>query len=129
MVILSLLLVFSLFMAYANGANDKFKGVATFYGSGAATYKPALTVATAATFAGSVASLFMAEALACTAILVICATPLGLPRSTTHVATGSTVGIGLTNGTANMRVLAAWLLTIPVAAALGVVVYYAGRLN
>jgi PiT family inorganic phosphate transporter len=67
-----------------------------------------------------------------TALLVICATPLALPLSTTHVATGSIVGIGLTNGTANMRVLssvlAAWLFTIPVAAALGAAVYYVGRL-
>jgi PiT family inorganic phosphate transporter len=67
-----------------------------------------------------------------TALLVICATPLALPLSTTHVATGSIVGIGLTNGTANMRVLssvlAAWLFTMPVAAALAAAVYYAGRL-
>ena len=38
--------IFGLFLAYANGANDNFKGVATLYGSRTATYKAALTWAT-----------------------------------------------------------------------------------
>ena len=31
---LTLAILFGLFLAYANGANDNFKGVATLYGSG-----------------------------------------------------------------------------------------------
>jgi inorganic phosphate transporter, PiT family len=31
-----------LFVAYANGANDNFKGVATLFGSGVAGYRTAL---------------------------------------------------------------------------------------
>jgi PiT family inorganic phosphate transporter len=119
MLILALLLVFSLFMAYANGANDNFKGVATLYGSGAATYKRALTLATAATFAGSVASIYMAAALvkqfsgrgivssdvvstpvfamavaAAAAATVLLATWRGLPISTTHALIGGIIGAG-----------------------------------
>ena len=41
-----------LFVAYANGANDNFKGVATLFGSGVADYRKALWWATAATLAG-----------------------------------------------------------------------------
>ena len=32
----------ALFLAYANGANDNYKGVATLYGSGVASYRTAL---------------------------------------------------------------------------------------
>jgi PiT family inorganic phosphate transporter len=119
MLIFALLLLFSLFMAYANGANDNFKGVATLYGSGTATYKRAITVATAATFAGSVASIYMADALvkqfsgrgivssdvvstpvfamavaAAAAATVLLATWRGLPISTTHALIGGIIGAG-----------------------------------
>ena len=53
----------ALFLAYANGANDNFKGVATLYGSNAASYRTALTLATIATVAGSLASVFLAQTL------------------------------------------------------------------
>ena len=39
---LALAILFGLFLAYANGANDNFKGVATLYGSGTTSYKRAL---------------------------------------------------------------------------------------
>ncbi|NUM82409.1 hypothetical protein HUU42_16565, partial [bacterium] len=51
------------FLAYSNGANDNFKGVATLFGSGTADYKKAIRWATITTALGSVASLFFAEAL------------------------------------------------------------------
>ena len=35
-------------LAYSNGANDNFKGVATLYGSGTLAYRPALGLATLA---------------------------------------------------------------------------------
>ena len=44
----------TLFVAYANGANDNFKGVATLFGSGTTDYRKALFWATITTFAGSV---------------------------------------------------------------------------
>ena len=50
----ALLLLAVAFLAYSNGANDNFKGVASLYGSGTVTYRVALAWATAATFAGSV---------------------------------------------------------------------------
>ena len=50
---LILLALAVLFLAYSNGANDNFKGVATLYGSGACGYRTALVWATATTLAGS----------------------------------------------------------------------------
>ena len=48
------------FLAYSNGANDNFKGVASLYGCRAARYRTAITWATITTFAGSIASIFLA---------------------------------------------------------------------
>ena len=58
-----LAILFGLFLAYANGANDNFKGVATLYGSGTTSYKRALLWATATTFLGSATALLLAQAL------------------------------------------------------------------
>ncbi len=49
MVIVAVLLLGALFVAYANGANDNFKGVATLYGSGTVSYRTALGWATVTT--------------------------------------------------------------------------------
>ena len=55
-----------------------------------------------------------------TGLLVIFASRLGFPVSTTHVSVGSLFGIGLANRSANLRVIsrivAAWGLTLPAAA-------------
>src|SRR6202048_2462028 len=108
------------FLAYSNGANDNFKGVASLYGCRAASYRTAITWATMTTFAGSIASIFLAQALLKkfsgkglvpdtlvgseqfllavalgAAITVILATLLGFPISTTHGITGAIVGCGL----------------------------------
>lgn len=113
-----------LFLAYANGANDNFKGVATLYGSGLTSYKKALTYTTIATILGSLASIFVAKGLiaafsgkglvptavvqmpsfalsvaAAAAITVMLATRFGFPISTTHALTGALVGSGLTAAT------------------------------
>ncbi len=45
-----------LLLAYANGANDNFKGVATRVGSGTTSYRRALLWATGTTAPGSVAA-------------------------------------------------------------------------
>jgi inorganic phosphate transporter, PiT family len=113
------------FLAYSNGANDNFKGVASLYGSRTCGYRTALTWGTIATFAGGMAAVFVAEALLkkfsgkglvpneLTAsphfllavgygagATVLLATFLGFPISTTHALTGALVGAGLvaTNG-------------------------------
>src|SRR5260370_41817921 len=51
------------FLAYSNGANDNFKGVASLFGCKAASYRTAITWATLTTFAGSITSIFLAQAL------------------------------------------------------------------
>jgi len=63
MIVLVLLVLITLFVAYANGANDNFKGVATLYGASVVDYKKALIIATMATFAGCLASVYIAEGL------------------------------------------------------------------
>lgn len=108
------------FLAYANGANDNFKGVATLFGSGAASYRGALTWATVTTFAGSIGAIFMAGTLVSNfsgkglvpdavagspellqavilgaGLCVMLATWIGFPISTTHALTGGLVGAGL----------------------------------
>jgi len=131
MLITAALFLAALFVAYANGANDNFKGVATLYGSGTATYKSAVALATVATLAGSLSSVYfaaaMAQAFSGVNTLVILASRFGLPVSTTHVSVGAISGIGLANGSARKDVisgiLAAWLLTLPVAAILGALLY------
>ncbi len=121
MMMLVLLFVAVAFLAWSNGANDNFKGVAALYGSGIASYRKALAWATVTTGAGSVAALFLAAELlrkfsgkglvpeALTASpgfllavalgaggTVLLATRLGFPVSTTHAITGALVGAGLT---------------------------------
>ena len=60
---------------------------------------------------------------ATTSLLVLSASLVALPVSTTHVATGGIVGIGGARGTlrlgATAQVVSAWLTTVPLAAALG----------
>jgi PiT family inorganic phosphate transporter len=62
-----------------------------------------------------------------TAALVGPGAALGLPMSTTHVASGAIVGIGSDRPEMNWRTLKdialAWLFTIPAAALLGIAVF------
>ena len=51
------------FLAYSNGANDNFKGVATLFGSGVTNYRKALIWATVTTLAGSLLALVLAHGL------------------------------------------------------------------
>jgi PiT family inorganic phosphate transporter len=120
MTILIPLCLAALFLAYTNGANDNFKGVATLYGCDAASYRTTITLATVATFAGSISSIYLAAELiktfsgagvvphdvAASPLFVIAvglgaaatvgiATLLGLPISTTHAITGAIIGAGL----------------------------------
>jgi PiT family inorganic phosphate transporter len=118
--LLSLIVFAGLFLAYSNGANDNFKGVATLFGSGTAAYRTALVWATATTLAGSLLALVLAHGLVDTfkgkglvpdevirqpafvlavslgaALTVLLATWTGLPVSTTHALLGGLLGAGL----------------------------------
>jgi PiT family inorganic phosphate transporter len=117
---LSLIAFAVLFLAYSNGANDNFKGVATLFGSGTCTYRTALAWATVTTLSGSLLALVLARGLVETfkgkglvpdavtsqpafvlavalgaALTVLLATLTGLPVSTTHALTGGLVGAGV----------------------------------
>jgi PiT family inorganic phosphate transporter len=116
-----LLIVAVLWLAYSNGANDNFKGVATLYGCATANYKTALLWATVATAVGSLVSVVAAQKLLVTfsgkglvpqslvgtpelliavglasALTIYLATWLGLPTSTTHALTGALLGVAVT---------------------------------
>jgi PiT family inorganic phosphate transporter len=109
----------ALFLAYANGANDNFKGVATLLGSGTANYRTALVWGTFTTGLGSLAAFFLAQKLItafsgrgwipdslvgapafslavlfAAALTVWLATRLGFPISTTHALIGGLAGVG-----------------------------------
>ncbi|QVL33206.1 anion permease [Telmatocola sphagniphila] len=118
---LVVLLFFSVgFVAFTNGANANFKGVASLYGSNTTTLRRALYWGTATTFAGSLAAAFLAEGmlkkfsgrgivpdtlLASQTFLIsvalgaaltsFLATKLGFPVSTTHALVGALLGAGL----------------------------------
>src|SRR5437867_6778247 len=107
------------FLAYSNGANDNFKGVASLFGSRTCGYHAAITWATITTFAGSIMSIFLAQTLlkkfsgkgimpdqfvgseyfvltvaVGAGLTVILATLTGFPISTTHALTGAIIGCG-----------------------------------
>lgn len=67
------------------------------------------------------ASGFAAELAA--ASVVMLASQLGLPVSSTHILIGAVLGVGLVNGAANWRMMKtiglAWIVTLPVAALIG----------
>src|SRR3954467_14439178 len=109
LMIFVLLFLATCFLAYSNGANDNFKGVASLYGSRTCSYRTAISWATITTFAGSVTAILIAQGLlkkfsgkglvpdALTTspqfllavalgagLTVILATILGFPVSTTH---------------------------------------------
>lgn len=117
---LFLLFIATCFLAYSNGANDNFKGVASLFGSRTCNYRTAISWATITTFAGSIMSIFVAQTLLQkfsgkgivpdhfarseyfllavaigAGLTVIIATLTGFPISTTHALTGAIIGCGL----------------------------------
>ena len=114
-----LLILAVLWLAWSNGANDNFIGVATLYGSRTCTYRAALIWATVATGAGALISVSFAHLLvarfsgaglieeaaiglpllfavaAAAAATKWLATRLGMPASTTHALTGALLGAAL----------------------------------
>ncbi len=109
-----------LFLAFSNGANDNFKGVATLFGSATTDYRKAINWATITTLLGSISSVLLAGALVQNfsgkglvpddlvlspdfaisialgaAITVYIATKIGMPISTTHSLVGALAGSGI----------------------------------
>lgn len=120
------LIIAVLIVAYANGANANFKGVASLFGSGTTSYRTAVNWAALTTAAGCVAVLFLATAmlkafsgkgLVPDALIAqpgfllavaggagltgFLATRLGFPVSTTHMLTGALLGAGWIAGDVN----------------------------
>ena len=60
---IAIILITTLCLAYANGANDNFKGVATLFGSGTTHYRRALGWATITTLLVSLTAVFLEEIL------------------------------------------------------------------
>lgn len=114
-----LLFIVACFLAFSNGANDNFKGVATLFGSGTSNYKSAVWWATITTFMGSMAAISLAGVLVKNfsgkglvpdaflqgpefaisialgaALTVFIATRFGMPVSTTHSLVGALLGSG-----------------------------------
>lgn len=126
-----ILIVIAVFVvAYANGANANFKGVASLFGSGTTSYRTAVNWATVTTAAGCVAAMFLASSMlkafsgkglvpdaliaqpgfllavaASAAVTGVLATRFGFPVSTTHLLTGSLLGAGWIAGDVNVAKL------------------------
>ena len=117
---LTLIVIAVVIVAYANGANSSFKGVAALYGSGTASFRTAVNWATITTAAGCVAAMLMGaallkafsgkglvpDALIAQPLFLLAvaagagatgslATRFGFPVSTTHALTGGLLGAGL----------------------------------
>lgn len=112
-----LIVIVAVVLAFANGANDNFKGVATLLGSGTSSYRVALFWATGTTLLGSLTAVVLAEQLLHTfsgrglvsselvtdasfvtsvalgaALTILLATWIGMPVSTTHSLVGGLLG-------------------------------------
>ncbi len=121
--LLTLLFIAACFVAFTNGANANFKGVASLYGSGTASLRTTVWWGTAATFAGAITALFAARGLLSAfsgkglvpdamthspnfllavalgaALTSFLATRLSFPVSTTHALIGALIGAGLASG-------------------------------
>lgn len=128
-----LLFAATCFLAFSNGANDNFKGVASLFGSDTTDYRTAIALGTAATLLGSVASIFLApellsafsgkglvpDSVAGSELFLLAvavgaggtvflATILGFPISTTHGLVGAILGAGFVaaGSSLNLSVLA-----------------------
>lgn len=118
--LIALIIIATLAVAYANGANANFKGVASLFGSGTTGYWPCVRWATLATAAGCMVALlgssvmlqafsgkglvpgdlaaqplFLFSVAAGAGLANLLATRLGFPVSTTHMLIGGLVGAGL----------------------------------
>lgn len=120
------------FVAFTNGANANFKGVASLYGTGTLSRRAALYWGTFATFAGSITAFSLASGMLKTfsgkgivpdelvqsspfvtavalgaATTSFLATRLGFPVSTTHALIGSLLGAGFVSEGSAVNLVAA----------------------
>ncbi|MEE8586204.1 MAG: inorganic phosphate transporter, partial [Acidobacteriota bacterium] len=131
-------------VSFARGLNDTPKIVALLLGAQALQLEwSLLMVGLAMAIGGLLSARNVAETMSrritgmnagqgftanlCTGFLVVFASRLGVPVSTTHVAVGSLFGIGTVTGQADYRVireiLLSWVLTLPVSASFSAVAY------
>jgi len=119
----ALLFLATCFVAYANGANGNFKGVASLYGSGTTGFRAAAWWGTGTTLAGALTAVWVAggllkkfsgRGLVSDALVAdphfllavalgaaaanLLATRLGFPVSTTHLLLGALLGAGWSGG-------------------------------
>lgn len=143
-------------LAFANGANDNFKGVATLYGSQTTSFRTAIAWGTACTFAGSLVAMLLSGTLvknfsgkglvnedlvvlpafaACVALAagltVLIATRVGFPISTTHGILGALIGTAAAAGSsiAGTQLLVAFVLPLlisPLLAMFATILVYPG---
>ncbi len=128
-------------LAFANGANDVSKGIATLAGSRRATYRQALAWGTLWTAAGSLAAVVVSAGLAAVftsslvdpcvlaatsfplavaaaaCVWVLFAAAAGLPVSTTHALTGAIVVVAfmIAGGDAIRWTALLWNIAAPLA--------------
>ncbi len=150
---LALIILVGLLLAFANGANDNFKGVATLRGSGTVGYSKALAWATLTTALGSATAIVLAKGLlhafsgkglvpvevaaqpefaASVALAagatVLLATRFGFPISTTHGLIGALLGAGwLASGGVNVdKLVSSFLVPLAVSPFLAIALASAG---
>lgn len=120
-------------LAFSNGANANFKGVASLYGSGTTGLTTALVWGTCTTFLGSVVAMYFANGMIVkfsgkglvdeqllvipeflasvalgAALTSILANRTGFPVSTTHALVGALIGAGLSGGDRTISLAALW---------------------
>lgn len=133
LVLTAFILLAALIVAYANGANANFKGVASVFGSGTLSYSPCIAWASLTTAAGCIVALLgstvMLQAfsgkglvpgdLAAQPIFLfavaggaglanLLATRLGFPVSTTHMLLGGLLGTGLAARPDRLQLATLW---------------------
>jgi len=121
----------TLLLAFANGANNNAKGVATLIGARLMSLERAVWFAAVTTFLGSVTAIYLAAELTSrfsgkgivdaelvgnlafpisvgvgASLTVLLATVIGMPISTTHAMVGSIVGIGYSADALNLQAAA-----------------------
>lgn len=70
-----------------------------------------------------------------TATTIILSSTLGIPVSSTHAATGAVIGVGLERGAKGLnlplltKIFLTWIITVPMAAVLTIIIFYLLRLT